>query len=217
MSKMLMKEIKLAASPLTFLFLVFTLMTFIPSYPILVAAFFVSFGIFHTFQASRENNDTIYSVLLPISKRDIVKSKFIFTAAAELIGTVLFLVLTIVRMTALSDVAPYANNAMMNANLYYVGYCMIVFALFNLIFFRGFYKTGYYFGKPFVAFIIAAFLFIVITEVIHHIPGLEFLNTSGTERLGTQFAVLAACAAVYAAVSFASLKMSQDSFAKIDL
>ena len=217
MSKMLMKEIKLAASPLSFLFLVFTLMTFIPSYPILVSAFFVSFGIFHTFQASRENNDTIYSVRLPISKKDIVKSKFIFTAAVEIVGVVLFLLFAIVRMTALSDAAPYVNNAMMNANLYYVGYCLIVFALFNIVFFRGFYKTGYYFGKPFVAFIVVSFLFICFAEVIHHIPGLEFLNTSNTERLGTQIGVFAVCAVIYALISYASLKMSQDNFEKIDL
>ena len=217
MYKLLMKEMKLAASPLTYFFIAFSLMAFIPGYPILVSAFFVSFGIFHTFQASRENNDTIYSVLLPISKKDIVSSKFILTVSVELIAFVLTLIITAVRMTVLSEAAPYANNAMMNANLYYAGYCLIVYALFNSVFFRGFYKTGYYFGKPFITFIVFSFVFIGITEAVHHFPGLGFLNTSGTERLGTQFAFLAVCAVIFAVVSALSLKKSQESFERIDL
>ena len=43
---LLSKEIKLAASPLAWLFISFSLMAFIPGYPILVAAFFICFGIF---------------------------------------------------------------------------------------------------------------------------------------------------------------------------
>lgn len=217
MYKLLMKEIKLAASPLTFFFIAFALMTFLPGYPILLSAFFVCFGIFHTFQASRENNDTIYSVLLPISKKDIVKSRFILTAAAELCAFILTLAFTAVRMTALSQAEPYVNNAMMNANLYYAGFCLMIYAVFNFVFFRGFYKTGYYFGKPFIMFCICAFVSIGIAETAHHIPGFEFLNTTSTDRMGTQLAFLAVCAVIYTAVSILSLKMSQECFEKIDL
>ena len=68
MKKLLIKEIRLAASPLSFLFLAFSVMALIPGYPILVGSFFVCFGIFHSFQATRETNDILYSVLLPLSK-----------------------------------------------------------------------------------------------------------------------------------------------------
>lgn len=74
-AKLLRKEIKLAASPLSYFFLAFTLMTFIPGYPILVNQFFICLGIFQTFQNGRESNDIIYSVLLPISKKSIVKAR----------------------------------------------------------------------------------------------------------------------------------------------
>ena len=43
MKNLLKKELKLAASPLTWLFLVAAFMTMIPGYPILVGAFFVCF------------------------------------------------------------------------------------------------------------------------------------------------------------------------------
>ena len=38
---LLLKELRLSTSPLTVIFLAFTLMVFIPGYPVLVSAFFV--------------------------------------------------------------------------------------------------------------------------------------------------------------------------------
>ena len=84
---LLSKEIKLAASPLAWLFISFSLMAFIPGYPILVGAFFICFGIFQCFQSGRENNDILYTVLLPVSKTDAVKAKYGLTD--ELIGILL--------------------------------------------------------------------------------------------------------------------------------
>ena len=53
MKKLLSKEIRLAASPLSWIFLVATLMMLLPGYPILMGAFFVCFGVFHSFQNAR--------------------------------------------------------------------------------------------------------------------------------------------------------------------
>ena len=50
MRNILKKEMKLSASPLAFIFIAFGLMFFIPGYPILCSAFFVTLGLFHSFQ-----------------------------------------------------------------------------------------------------------------------------------------------------------------------
>ena len=48
MKHLIVKELKMATPLLTYLFLGFTLMTFIPGYPILCGAFFVEKrGVFH--------------------------------------------------------------------------------------------------------------------------------------------------------------------------
>ena len=75
MKKLLNKELRLSAHPLSYLFLVFSLMALIPGYPILLGAFFICFGLFQTFQNGRETNDVLYSVLLPIGKKDVVKAE----------------------------------------------------------------------------------------------------------------------------------------------
>ncbi len=77
MKNLLRKEMKFA-SPLSYWFIAFALMVLLPNYPVLVSAFFVSFGIFQTFQANREANDTLYAAMLPVAKASVVKAKFLF-------------------------------------------------------------------------------------------------------------------------------------------
>lgn len=80
MRNILRKEMKLSASVLSYLFILFGLMFFIPGYPILCSAFFVTLGVFQSFQSAREANDIVFSALLPIAKKDVVKGKYLLSA-----------------------------------------------------------------------------------------------------------------------------------------
>lgn len=217
MKKLLAKEMKLTASLITYFFIGFSVMTMIPGYPILMGAFFVCFGIFQTFQSARESNDILYSVLLPAKKSDVVKAKFLFTLFIQGAGFVLMAVLTLVRMTVLSDASAYIGNPMMNANFVYLGYVLLIFASFNLLFVGGFFKTAYYYGKPFIKFIIAMTVIVGVGETLHHLPKLGFLNSASVEKLPVQLAVLAVSAVIFALVTVVSYKSSKKSFELIDL
>lgn len=217
MKNLLIKELRLAASPLSFIFLIAAGMTLLPGYPILVGAFFICFGVFHSFQNAREANDVLYTVLLPVKKSDFVRSKFAFTCLIEAVGFILCAALTILRMTALSGAAPYVNNAMMNATPMSLAFTLLIFAEFNLFFIVGFFKTAYKIGIPFLSFGIAVLATVGIAESLHHLPGLGFLNAPGGERLGLQLCALAAAAAVYAAVTALSCRKAEKRFERIDL
>ena len=217
MLKLLNKEIKLSASKLSFLFIAFAALTMAPGYPILLGAFFISFGLFQSFQHAREANDIVYSALLPISKADVVKSKYVFCVFIELLGFLLMAALTLVRMTLLKDAAVYRENVLMNANLVFLGFALLIFGIFNSVFIGGFFKTAYYFGKPFIFFIVTAFIAVCAGEAIHHVPGLEAMNSFGFEVLPLQAAVLISGAVIYAALTILSMRASIMSFEKIDL
>lgn len=217
MRNILLKELKLSASLLSFLFIPFGLMFFLPGYPILCGVFFVTLGIFQSFQNAREANDMVFSALLPISKRDVVRGKYLFTCAIELCSLLLMTLAVVLRMTVLSDSAVYRSNALMNGNLFALGMAFVGFGLFNLIFVGGFFKTAYKFGRPFVGYIIAVFLMMTIAEALHHFPGLAFLNAFGTEHLAVQLLLLGIGAAFYLAVTLLSCKRSCNRFEKIDL
>lgn len=215
MKSLLIKELRLSTSILSWLFLAFAFMTLIPGYPILMGSFFVCLGIFQSFQTVRENNDVLYTVLLPVEKADAVRAKYILVCFLEILAWLLMAALTAVRMTALRDAAAYVGNPLMDANLVFLAYAALVFALFNVIFLGGFFRTGYKFGKPFVFFIVAAMLAVLLAETLHHIPGLEFL--SGADRLGAQAAILAAGLVIWAAATLLSCRGAERVFEKIDL
>lgn len=217
MKKLLRKEFLLTACPLTWFFLAFSAMTMIPGYPILIGAFFICLGILYTFQFAREFNDTLYTALLPICKRDVVKAKYIFCIAVQLIALVINTALTSVRLLFFTNAAPYVNNPLMNANLAYLGYVLIVFACFNLFFLFGYFKTACYFGKPFLVFCIAAFLVVGITETLHHLPGLSLLNSTSLEGWPLQGAILVVGVVLYGLVTWTSFRKSVQRFEHIDL
>ena len=217
MKNLLIKEFKLAASPLSYFFLAFSLMVFIPGYPILVSAFFICLGIFYSFQSGREQNDTVYTALLPLPKRAFVQSKFIFTLAIEATALLLMTAFTLVRMLALSGSAVYQTNPMMNANLFFLAYGLLIFGLFNLLFLGGFFKTAYAFGKPFIAFAVAAFLLILLAEALHHFPGLEWLNMPGTDKMGLQLIGLGIGLLLFVLMTLLSYRKSVKKFEEIDL
>jgi hypothetical protein len=217
MLKLLKKEMELAASPLSYIFILFGLMAFVPGYPILVSSFFVCLGLFQSFQSAREANDITYTALLPVAKGDIVRGKYVFCAVVELGYFILTSLAVLVRMTALSEASVYTSNAMMNANLVYLGFVLLILGLFNLIFVGGFFKTAYQFARPFVAFIIAAFLVVGLGETLFRIPALSGLNAFGFEHIRLQASVLAAGIAAFALLTAVSMCQSLKNFEKIDL
>ena len=217
MRNVLRKEMRLSASVLSYLFILFGLMFFVPGYPILCGAFFVTLGLFHGFQSAREANDIVFSALLPIAKRDVVKGKFLFVCLIEACAFLLMSVAVALRMTALSQAAVYRSNALMNANFFALAMACVIFGLFNRIFLCGFFKTAYKLGRPFVTFIIVCFLVIFVAESAHHVPGLEKLNAFGTDEIAIQLSALAAGIVIFLLITFLSYKRACRRFERIDL
>ena len=187
-------------------------------------------GVFQGFQYAREANDLVFSALLPIRKRDVVKGKYLFVCFIELCCLLLMLAAALVRMTALADSAVYRANALMNANLFALGGALLIFGLFNTVFLGGYFRTAYKLGKPFVFYTVAAFLAIVAMPFFYSISdgkvdpkvrpeleGLEALNAFGFDRLGLQLGALLACLAAFLLMTLLSYRASCRRFEKIDL
>ena len=222
MSALLRKEIRLSSLPLTWLFISFGVMTLIPGYPILCSVFFITLGIYQSFQSAREANDIsfqsareandiLYSALLPVAKKDVVKGKYQFVMTVELCGFTLITVLTLLRMTVLKDSSIYRQNALMNANLFYLGAALFVFGIFNAIFVGGFFRTAHKLGKPFVIYIIAAFLMIGVFEA------LAAVNAFGFDHIILQISLLLGGVLFYAGITYLSYQKACADFEKIDL
>ena len=126
-------------------------------------------------------------------------------------------VLTLVRMTVLSGSPVYRQNALMNANPFFLGMALLIFGMFNCIFIGGFFKTAYNFGKPFLTHIIVTFILIGIAEALHHFPGLETLNAFGFDHFVLQISLMISGALLYTVLAWLSYNKACADFEKIDL
>ena len=216
MKKLFYKEMKLSANPLSYWFITFSAMAMLPRYPILVGAFFICLGMFHTYQQIREYDDITYTVMLPVKKQDVVTAKYLFVLFIEGTAFILCTSLTIIRMKVLGNSVPYVTNQLMNANAAYLGYVLIVFAAFNGIFLAGFFKTAYRIGKPFILFCVAGFIIIIIGETLHHIPHLESLNDPASVSV-PQVVILVIGVAVFMLCTWVSYQKAVKDFEAIDL
>lgn len=217
MKDLFVKELKLCASALTYFFLAFGLMFFLPGYPILCGAFFTTLGIFQSFRNAVDTNDILFSALLPVSKQDVVKVKYLFACFIELCGIIIMAAAAIIRMTVLKDAVPYRMNALMGANFFSLGMALVIFGVFNAIFIGGFFKTSYKITRPFILYSVTAFVIIGIGEALWHFPGLASLNAFGFEHITLQLALFAACLIIYAILTLLSLKDACRNFEKTDL
>lgn len=217
MNNILRKEINLSSSPLSYFFLLFSFMFLLPGYPILCSVFFVTLGIFQSFQNYRESNDIVFSILLPITKHDIVKGKFLFVSLLEFCSLFLMTICVLLRMTVFRDSIVYRENALMNANFVALSFAFIIFALFNLLFVCGYFKTAYKFARPFFTYIILAILIILIAESLHYFPHLSFLNSFGFDCIRIQIILLALAILLYTLITIFSYKKACKYFEKVDL
>jgi len=94
---------------------------------------------------------------------------------------------------------------------------LLIFGGFNAIFICGFFKTAYYYGKPFIHYILVAFMIIGIAETLHHIPGLEAINAFGFYNIPLQLTGLITGAVLYILLTFFALKKASKRFEVIDL
>ena len=217
MRNIMRKEMELCALPLTFIFILFGLMFFLPGYPVLCGTFFVTLGLYQGFQAAREANDIVFSVLLPVRKTDVVKGKYLFVCFVEGCSLALMLACALVRMTVLKDAAVYRSNAMMNANLFALGGAFVIFGLFNAVFLGGFFKTAYNLGRPFIVHTAMTFLTIGGFEAAHYIPALKDVNAFGFEHMGLQCGLLCTGLAAYILMTLLSYRKACRNFERTDL
>lgn len=216
MKTLLKKEFEFTAISLTYIFIAFSLMAFFPGYPILCGPFFVCLGIFYTFQIAREGNDVLYTILLPVKKRDVVKARYLFVVAIQMIAFSIITVITIIRMLLLAEAKAYATNPLMNANLFYLGATLLVFACFNIFFCGGYWKDAYKIGMPLLKAAVMIFVIIFVAEAMHHFPSMAELNIAfGCMKV--QIVSLFAGIVVYVIGTIYSCKKSMNNFERIDL
>lgn len=219
MKNFLYKEFKLCLAPVNYLFLFFTAMIIIPNYPCYVPFFYICLSSFFIFNNAELNKDIAYSMVLPITKKDIVKSRCIIIAANEIIS----MIFTIPFALLVTKVFKLENQAGIEANVAFYGLIMIVITVFHYIFLTKYYKKAEKPGLPFVFGSIAFWVIYLVLEFpiwtknIFGIPVFQMLDSSDFDSQIKQLPVLGLGLLVYIAGWIITYKKSAANFEKVDL
>ncbi len=226
MRNLLYKEFKLCMMPIVWAFMAFVLMLLIPNYLYLIPCFFICNAIFYVFQTGTVNNDLLYTVLLPVGKRDAVKARYLFVIIIQMIMLILYVV-----MIAIKNAVMPISNFGLDACPTLIGAALITFAVFNAVFLPEFYKTGVKAGRSFLLASIAIFVWITVCEgfFIAAASASDKVTAFGwvaanvdcmpktAEAWTAQLIIIAVCAVIYAAVNLLSCKASCKNLEKVNL
>ncbi|MBE5960905.1 MAG: hypothetical protein E7256_05895 [Lachnospiraceae bacterium] len=215
LGKLLKKEIALTMHPIVPFVLLMSVMVFIPNYPYTVVFFYTTLSIFFTCLLGRENNDVIYSLNLPIAKSDLVKGRFAFSILLEMIQMALVMALCLLKQ----NLHMTANEAGLEANIVLVGFGLLLYGIFNLVFFLNYYKNV---SKVGFSFVIASILFFigVIAEAVltHAVPFIrDHLDTNDPEYMSEKMIVLITGIILYIVLTAIAYNRSKKLFEVQDL
>lgn len=212
---LLKKEWKLVMMPVPLLFLLLSALVLVPNYPYYVTFFYTTLGIFLMMQFARENRDLYYMALLPVTKREMVRARFLLVLSVEALQVLVCVPFMLLR----ASYGSVKNAVGIEANAAFLGLSLVLLGLFNRIFFPMHYKNAYDLGKPFVVASVVEFFYIVLAEVCDHvIPYMKTVCESYALRDQLrQWPVLLGGAAVFALLTMAAERSSVRRFEQVDL
>lgn len=159
--KLLMKEWKLCMHPTGYIMLLCSALTLVPGYPYGVSCFYMGLAIYFICLTARENHDAGYTLMLPVSREDAVKARILFCGLLEVIDVLLIGLFSLLK----GAIGNMPNPAGLDAGLALAGEALIIFAIYNMIFFPLYYRDINKPGKAFAFAAVAVFAWIIL-EII---------------------------------------------------
>lgn len=215
MKNLLYKEFRLVISPVFFLTVLFGALLLIPQWPYFLAMLYLYFFVVpNVFTNAKAINDTGFTMMLPIRKRDVVKARVISLVTLELAQVVSAIPFAFLSMSL------YPNgNMLIDANLAYIGCVFMIYGIFNAIFLPMFYKTAYKIGWPVAFAITASVLFASAVEVlVATVPAAhDALDGVSGDALIRQLPVLGIGILLFALLTALAYRKSATNFQKVDL
>jgi hypothetical protein len=210
------KELRLAVWPLTWPFLITAALLLAPNYQSIVAVFYCLLSILNTFRMITVNKDNDFTMSLPVPRAHIVLAKHLSVAIIEvsqLIAAIPF------ALCADLVIRPQGNLVGIDANFAFFGFCLVSFAVFNLLFLPAFFKTAYKTGLPtllgFLGFVLSYLALELAISILP--PGRQYFDSLNPATFPYQLAVLCAGILFFTGAFFVSYKFSVKHFEKVSL
>ena len=226
MKALLFKELRLAMHPICYIFVaLFPFMLLIPSYPIGIGFIYILTCypiLFLGANKGQQSNDLLYSVLLPVRKKDIVLARImtviLMQLAFILLSSALFplarVINTLVAETTENPEQFKIPGLGLDSYVLLLAIAIIGYALADLIFFPIYYKKGKSIVMSTLLTILGFVVYICLFTIgLPYIPGLEIMNNM---HIGIQFAILGGAIVFSFAIHLVVYKVSSKRLEKVD-
>lgn len=221
MKNLLYKELKLAVHPLCYVFLgIGVLYSFAGvlfggmSYIWLIAVYsFFFMGV----NKGQQSNDLLFTALLPVRKKDIVKARTILIMLAALCMFVLTFLVTATRELIGIGLALEVEDSLFSDNLHTFlatnGFALIGLSAADLLYFVLYYRNGKSLILPALLGCLAFIIFVTIFNIILPACGIfDGLYNS----IGAQVIPFVFCVAAYIGLHYLTYRVSSNLLEKVD-
>ncbi len=215
MYKLIYKEFTLAVHPF---FLVMPILTgalmLIPGWLyLLVLMYFCFITVPNVLAGYKTNNDMMFSNLMPVRRKDIVGSRILMVMILEVLHILVAIVFAVINKN-LYDSTWFL---FIQPNVAYFGVAFIMFAIFNIVIFSIYFKSGYFYGVATVAAITVIIAFGGILEYValKNVTLNQFFK--GSEGLMSHIWLLIVGIILFVLFGFLSYTISVKRFEKVDI
>ncbi|PYY27897.1 ABC-2 transporter permease [Paenibacillus illinoisensis] len=216
MYNLIMKDVRLAVPPFFFLFpILFGALMLIPGWIyFIVILYFCWITIPNVFNQFKAQNDLMFTSVMPVSKRDMVKARVTVIVGLELLHIVIAVIFGSISIILYPNVTYY----FFPPNMGFWGLNLVMLAIFNLIFIPMFYKTAYKFGWALLTAVMAAMLFAGIAQWIgiqNPVMNDMFYGTEA-QQVTLQTSILISGIVIFSAFSVLAYRLAFKRFLQVE-
>lgn len=212
MRNLIYKELKLSIHKFFLILpLMLSLLMLIPQWIYSIAfMYFFWISVINICSGYIAKQDNSFTAMLPVTKRDIVKSKIVAILTIEGVH-----LLTGIIMGVVHNQIYGTYNFFMDMNLAFFSAMFVMFAVFNIIFLPLYFKTAYFYGRPVIYGTVATVVFAFILE--YGTIRFAFMRNIFEGEMSTQWVVAMISAILVGILTFVTVKRSIRNFTNLSL
>lgn len=217
MYNLVMKDLKIGVNPWFFVLPLFTgALMLVPGWIyFLVPLYFCWITVPNIFGGFKSQNDLMFNMMMPVTKKDIVKARLTVIVILELMHLLIAMIFSIFTLRLYPNLTYY----FFSPHLGFWGLCFIMLAIFNFVLLSMYYKTAYKYGAATTAAIIAAMLFAGVAQWVGiQSPWMQdIFYGPGVENTSLQLSILIIGIVIFIAFILASYRIAVKRFVKVEL
>lgn len=217
MYNLLLKELKLGVSPFYYIlpFITGALMLVPAWLYFVVFLYFCCITIPNLLAGYKSQNDLVFSIMMPVTKKDIIKARIAIIVILELLHMVAAVMYGVISTRLFPNLIYFFYGP----SIGFWGLCFIMLAIFNVILISMYYKTAYKYGAATIAANIGAVLFAGGAEWLGVKSSFVYELFKGThaDNMTVQISILIAGIAIFAILTIIAYNIAIKQFEKVDI